>query len=262
MARGRRYSKKTGMKKMNNKTKMAKGPLQKYVKTIAKEVFDKRTETKQYNCPSGQQNAWYAANGGIAYLVSDVFNMPQGVEDASSTTAKNRIGDKIKAIGFKLCYDFSLPANYSVGSSVITLGYVKLRVMAFQMAPNVPIPTYPLIFDTNYNPTQTYTQQPINWGEGYVKKVLYDKTYCLKNNNAVLPPGGQIPFTNVLQFRKYIPFDKFISYTDENSADPNQTTKRVFVTLTAEYDTPNTVTPTGTKILYISGYTQAWFKDA
>lgn len=69
MARARRYSKKTGMKKSINKNKIVKTPLTKAIKSIAKQVFDKRVETKQYNCPTGQINGWYGANGGISYLV-------------------------------------------------------------------------------------------------------------------------------------------------------------------------------------------------
>jgi hypothetical protein len=91
--------------------------------------------------------------------------------------------------------------------------------------------------------------------------VLYDKTFCLKAIANPAPPGSQMPLTNVMQFRKYVKFDKFLKYMDE-SPTPDQSNQRIFIALTAEYDTPNTLTPTGTKILHINGYTQAWFKDA
>jgi len=243
------------------RARAAKMPLNKRIKAVAKQVFNTRVETKTWNPPSGNITAYYGAQSGLTLLCADVFAMPQGVQNSTATSAVNRIGDKVRAIGFKMCYDFSLPTTYSVGTSIISLGYCKFRILAFTIAPNVPVPAYPLVYDVNFTPGSTYTNQPIAWGEGYVKKVVYDKTFCLKAQQNSNVGAGQIPWNNVMQFRKYVKFDRILKYMDE-SPTPDQSSQRVFIALTAEYDTPSTVTPSGTKILHINGYTQAWFKDA
>jgi SUMO ligase MMS21 Smc5/6 complex component len=116
--------------------------------------------------------------------------------------------------------------------------------------------------------TATSTLQPINWDEGFVKDVLYDKVFIIRNNLSVQVPGGgttpNIPQSgNMFHFKKYIKYPHAIKYTDNNTSSPNSTDKPIYVVISAEVDDSNTgLIPSTTNILYSTGYTRAWFKDA
>ena len=235
------------------------------MKKVAKSVIAKALETKTINCIGsnfvGGSAGTYFAQSGLFYLAQDVFKCPQGVLNTTALGGQNRIGDKTRAIGFKLSYDFLIPSNYSVGTSVITLGFVKLRVVVWTQRFGVPIITYPLLFDANFMALGTYTQQPINWGEGFVKSVLMDESYIIRPGTRTINPASQLPWSNVFQLRKYIPYDKIIKYADNNSSNPDGTDIPIYVAFTAEYDTPSTVTPSTVMLTNVQGFTQAWYKD-
>lgn len=262
----RKYSSRMGGLKIRRK-RVPKSAQKSYVKAVCKEVIRKNIETKLINCPNSNifGTTFYTANQGLFYLAKDVFAMQQGPQNSSSISSStaNRIGDKIRAVGFMLNYDLAMPNIYSVGSTTIMLGYVKFRVVVYTQAFGVPALSYSQVFDGNFNTGGTYTQQPINFQDGFVKRVLWDKTYVIKTNTGVAPPVVQTPYTNVFQLRKYIKYDKIIEYCENQiGSAQNSTREPIFVVLTAEYDTPNTVTPTGTSLLSVNGYTCGWFKDA
>lgn len=244
----------------------------KSVKRAVKQVLNRNVETKTINVPnpSGLANNNYVPYGalsGIQYLVTDVFKQPQGTADSTALGSGNRIGDKIKGIGFLMDYYFSIPNFYNVGAASFYVPYVKLRITVFTQAFGVPLLSSSLLYDTNFNNGNTSTLQPINWDEGYVKSVLYDKVHIIRNNLSVQSGGAvgvNIPQSgNLLHFRKYIKYDHYIKYTDNNTVSPNFTDKPIYIAISAEVDDSNMgIVPSGTKILNSTGYTRAWFKDA
>lgn len=244
------------------------------VRAAVKQIMKKQMETKTINCPSvsgGTTNSVYVPYGalsGVQYLCQDVFRCPQGVNDSTSIGSPNRIGDKVTAIGFLMDYYFSIPNFYSIASTSFFVPYVKLRITVFQQAFGTPLLSTSLLYDNNFLPTNTTTLQPINWDEGYVKKVLYDKVVVIRNNLGVQAAGsgtlpGIPPSGNMLHFKKYIKFPHAIKYTDNNSSSPDSTTMPIYIAIAAEVDDSNTgLIPSGTKIVFSTGYTRAWFKDA
>lgn len=254
---------------MRRKTKVSK-PLRQAVKQVMKT----QVETKTINCPAtpgGSANSVYVPYGalsGIQYLIQDVFRCPQGTNDSTSLGSGNRIGDKVQAIGFLMDYYFSIPNFYSIASTSFYIPYVKLRITVFKQAFGSPLLSTPLVYDSNFLATSTSTLQPINWDEGYVKDVLYDKVHVIRNNLSVQSAGGgTFPNTavsgNMLHFRKYIKYPHAVKYVDNNAASPDSTDKPIYVAISAEVDDSNTgLVPSGTKIVFITGYTRAWFKDA
>lgn len=246
----------------------------KNLRQAVKTIIKKQIETKTINCPlvpgGGVNSAFvpYGALSGIQYLCQDVFRCPQGVNDSTSIGSLNRIGDRVEAIGFLMNYYFSIPNFYPVAATSFFLPYVKLRITVFQQAFGSPLLSTPLVYDSNFLPTNTSTLQPINWDEGYVKKVLYDKVVVIRNILSSQVPGGgggtpNIPGGNMFHFKKYIKFPHKIKYTDNNSASPDSTTMPVYVAIAAEVDDSQSgLVPSGTKILFSTGYTQAWFRDA
>lgn len=246
----------------------------KTLKAAIKQVVTRQVETKTINCPStpgGGTNSIYVPYGaltGIQYLCQDVFRCSQGVNDSTSIGSLNRIGDKVQAIGFLMDYYFSIPVFYSIAATSFFLPYVKLRITVFKQAFGSPLLSTPLVFDSNFLPTNTSTLQPINWDEGYVKDVLYDKVFIIRNTLSAMAPGAattpnQSISGNMMHFKKYIKYPHTVKYTDNNSASPDSTDKPIYVAITAELDDSNTgVIPSGTKILFSTGYTRAWFKDA
>ena len=246
----------------------------KTLKAAIKQVVTRQVETKTINCPTtpgGGTNSIYVPYGalsGIQYLCQDVFRCPQGVNDSTSIGSLNRIGDKVQAIGFLMDYYFSIPVFYPIAATSFFLPYVKLRITVFKQAFGSPLLSTPLVFDSNFLPTSTSTLQPINWDEGYVKDVLYDKVFIIRNTLSAMAPGSagtpNISVSgNMMHFKKYIKYPHTVKYTDNNAASPDSTDKPIYVAITAEYDDSNTgVIASGTKILFTTGYTRAWFKDA
>jgi len=243
------------------------------VKRIATSVITRKLETKTINVPNpaGAANNNYVPYGalsGVQYLCTDIWKMPQGTEDATIIGAPNRIGDRISAIGFLCDYYFSIPNFYSVGATAFFIPYVKLRITIFTTAYGVPLLSQPLLYDTNFNSGNTSTLQPINYDEGYVKSLIYDKVFIIRNNLSVQAAGSGTfpnvpPSGNVFHWRKSFPYKHNIKYSDNNTSTPNATLKPVYISIAAEVDDSNTgLVPSGTKILFSTGYTRGWFKDS
>lgn len=251
-----------------------KAKVSKPLRKAIKQVMKTQVETKTINVPlspGGSANSVYTPYGalsGVQYLAQDIFRLPQGVEDSTVLGAPNRVGDKIQAIGFLMDYYFSIPNFYAIASTSFYIPYVKLRITVFKQAFGSPLLSTPLLFDTNFLATATSTLQPINWNEGFVKDVLYDKVFVIRNNLSVQSAGsGTFPNTavsgNMLHFKKYIKYPHAVKFTDNNTTSPNSTDKPLYICITAEVDDSNTgLVPSGTKIVFITGYTRAWFKDA
>jgi len=268
------YAGKQKRRNYARKTNMRKPKVSKNLKTAIKTVMKTQVETKTINCPTtpgGGTNSIfvpYGALSGIQYLVQDVFRCPQGVNDSTSIGSLNRIGDKVQAVGFLMDYYFSIPNFYPVAATSFFIPYVKLRITVFKQAFGSPLLSTPLVYDSNFLPTNTSTLQPINWDEGYVKDVLYDKVFVIRNNLSSQVPGGgggtpNIPGGNMLHFRKYIKYPHAIKYTDNNATSPDSTDKPIYIAIAAEVDDSQTgLVPSGTKIVWSTGYTRAWFKDA
>lgn len=239
----------------------------KSVKLVVKQMIAKQVETKTINVPdpdsmvlSNTVNKSYLALQGVQYLAVDVFKNKQGGQDSTTLSAFNRIGDKVQGIGFLMDYYFHLLRAYSIGATVYTIPFVKLRVIVFRQPFGFTAPTQQLILDDNFLFSNTSTLQPINWDEGYVKEVLYDKTYVIRASESI---STNTTFTNVLHFKKYIKFDRPIRYNDNNSTSPENTDKPIYVAILAELDDSTSgLVPSNTPILRTTGYTRAWYKDA
>lgn len=272
---------------MNSKWKKARRPrvprrgrtsttkVSKPLARAIKQVVKRQVETKTINVPqnpggsANTVNVYYTALSGLNYLAQDVFRLPQGAEDSTVLGAPNRIGDKIQGVGFLMDYYFTAQNVYSIASTSFFIPSVKLRITVFKSAFGIPTLTAPLLYDSNFLATATSTLQPINWGEGFVKDVLYDKVFIIRNNLSAQVPGGgggtpNIPVNgNILHFRKYIKYPQNIKFADNNTASPEATEKPIYIAVSAEVDDANTgLVPSGTKILAMTGYTRAWFKDA
>lgn len=260
-----------GKKRMGSKPKSKK--VSKTLKRAIKQVVTRQVETKTINVPNpaglaNNNNVPYGALSGVQYLVTDLWKQTQGVNDSTAIGSANRIGDKINCIGFLMDYYFTTGMFYPVGGTSFFIPFVKVRVTVFRQAFGTPLLPQPLIYDGNFNNTNTSTLQPINWDEGYVKDVLYDKVFIIRNNLSVQAAGtGNFPqpqaYGNVMHFKKYIKFPHAVKYTDNNTTSPNATDKPINIVISAEVDDANTGNvPSGTKILYTTGYTRGWFKDA
>lgn len=268
------YAGKQKRRNYARKTNTRKPKVSKNLKTAIKTVMKTQIETKTINVPvnpGGSANSVYVPYGalsGVQYLAQDVFRVPQGPEDTTSFNGPNRLGDKIQGVGFLMDYYFSIPNFYTVGAASFFIPYVKLRITVFKQAFGSPLLSTPLLFDTNFLATNTSTLQPINWGEGFVKDVLFDKVYIIRNNLSIQVGGSgtvpNIPISgNMMHFKKYIKYPHTVKYTDNNTTSPNSTDKPLYIAISAEMDDSNTgVIPSGTKILFSTGYTRAWFKDA
>ena len=241
------------------------------VKSIVKSMINKNIETKTINVPdpatgtTNTINYQYVANQGLHLLAADVFKLPQGVDDSTLLVSPNRIGDKTMGVGFLMDYYFTLNTGYSIASATYVIPFVKLRITCWQQAFGTPVLTSPLLYDSNFLVANTSTLQPINWDEGYVKSVLYDKTFLVKQNfqsTAWNTAGNLLPINTCFHFKKYIPFKKIIKYCDNNTLNPNGTDKPIFISMTAEMDDASGLMPSGTRLLLATGYTRAWFKDA
>ena len=241
------------------------------VKSIVKSMINKNIETKTINVPdpatgtTNTINYQYVANQGIHFLAQDVFKLPQGVDDSTLLVSPNRIGDKTMGVGFLMDYYFTSNTGYSIGAASYVIPFVKLRITCWQQAFGTPLLTSPLLYDSNFLVTNTSTLQPINWDEGYVKSVLYDKTFLVKQNfqsTAWNAAGNILPINTCFHFKKYIPFKKIIKYCDNNTLNPNGTDKPIYISMTAEMDDASGLMPSGTRLLTATGYTRAWFKDA
>lgn len=268
----RRYVKRSALRR----TKRTMKPSKTMVRAV-KTIVNKQIETKTINVidpngsllPSNANSRPYVSASGLQYLAQDVFKVTKGVNDDTALGSANRIGDKVRARGFLMNYYFHNSNNYNVGGNTYQIPFVKLRILVFTTAFGFAAPTYNLIFNGDFNNNNTYTIQPLSTNEGYVKNVLYDRTIILRNQNqfsttSSSAPSAQLVHGGVYHFKKYIKYDHPIKYMDENSTSPNNTDKPVYIAITAEIDDSwiGGIPPSGTNLLYYTGYTQAWFKDA
>lgn len=269
------YRKGKGKKRNYAKASTRSSKVSKPLRKAIKQVIKKSVETKTLNVPNtpgGSANTVYLAYpalSGIQYLAQDIFRLPQGTDDSTAIGSANRIGDKITAIGFLMDYYFSIPNYYSVAATSFFLPYVKLRITIFKSSFGSPLLSTPLLYDNAFLATNTSTLQPINWDEGYVKGIVYDKVFIIRNTLSSQVPGGggatpNIPISgNMFHFKKYFKYPHAIKFTDNNTSSPNSTTAPLYFCISAEVDDSNTgLVASGTKILFSTGYTRAWFKDA
>lgn len=249
--------------------KSAPRPSKTMVRAV-KQVVARAVETKTINCPDATAlttntvGLIYPSGSGLQYLVQDVFKVNQGVSDSTVLGALNRVGDKIKGVGFLMDYYIHTYNNYALGGAQYQIPYVKIRICVWKQAFGSPLLNAPLLYDTNFLNVSTSTLQPMNWDEGYVKDVLHDKVYIVRSNYQAIEPGTVSPYpvTNVFHFKKYFKYDQFIKFNDNNTVAPNATDKPIFITISAEVDEANAFVPSGIRLLNTTGYTRAWFKDA
>ena len=242
------------------------------LKRAIKQVIKKQIETKTINVPDATVgttntiNYQYVAGQGLHFLVNDLFKLPQGVDDSTLLISPNRIGDKVNGVGFLMDYYFTTNTGYSIGPASYVIPFVKLRITVWQQAFGTPTLTSPLLYDSNFlTGGNTSTLQPMNWDEGYVKNVLYDKVFLIRQNFQSTPwnsAGNILPINTCFHFKKYIPFKKIIKYCDNNTLNPTGTDKPIMMTMSAEMDDASGLMPSGTRLLTATGYTRAWFKDA
>lgn len=259
------YRRKRPMRKRKS-TKVSK-PLRRAIKQVVKS----QAETKTINVPTNGStvvntaNLQYTALSGAQYLASDIFAVPQGVQDDTGIAAPNRIGDKINALGFKMNYYFTTINYYSIGSAVVTAPFIKLRVTVFEGKYGAPPPSTPLLYDANFLSGDTSTLQPINYDAGYVRKVLHDKVYVVRNMNSPVSNTVYQPskIGNVFHFNRYIKYNKTVSSVDNPNPSGQATKNPIYITIAAEVDDAVTgLVPSGTPILFTTGFTQCWFKDS
>lgn len=254
--------KKAYKKKLNVKT----------IKSVVKQVLQKEIETKTINVPdpvgvtSNTVNRLYLQGSGLQYLALDIFKVSQGVQDSTLIGGVNRIGDRVRGVGILMDYFFHTRSNFSVGAFTYHIPFVKLRVTVFQQAYSVSLPTITTLYDANFLAGAGATLRPIDYDEGTVRNTLYDKVFIIRNPAAdplSTNPNAVVPVSNVMQFKKYIKYDKFIKYMDSNTLNPDGTANPIYLTINAEVDDSlSGLVPSGTTLLYMTGRTQAWFKDA
>lgn len=244
------------------------------VKAEVKKQTNKKLETKTINVPDADSlgltntvNREYNTRQGIQLLAGDIFQVRKGVDDDSTLLATNRIGDRIQGIGFVCDYYFTTKSVYALSTLTYFIPFVKLRIVVWRQAQSTGALTQALLCDENFLNANTSTLQPINWDEGFIKDVLYDKVHIIRNSQFTsftqsgCVPSAQLPMSNVFHFKKYFKFDHPIKFFD-NQSTPNNTDKPINLAIFAELDDATSVIPTNSTILYTTGYTRAWFKDA
>lgn len=271
-------SRKLLRRKAPRKTIKKAPKVSKPLRAAIKQVVKSQIETKSINCPDPTSgllpintvNRVYNSFSGPQYLVEDVFRCPQGTADSTIIGSGNRIGDRVKALGFKMNYYFHTANGFTLGGDKYQIPFIKLRILVFTTAYGISPLTMPLLFDDHFLNVQTHTMQPVNRDEGYVKTVLYDKTMIINNHSdfstdSVSNPSRQLIYGSCIHFQKYIKFNHPIKYMDNNSTDPTGTDKPVYIAILAECDdsySSGAIPPTSTPLVYTTGYTQAYFKDA
>lgn len=189
------------------------------------------------------------------------------MDDDTTLLATNRIGDRINAVGFLCDYYFTTKSVFAIGSTSYFIPYVKVRVVIWRQAQSTGPLNQALLCDTNFVNGNTSTLQPINWDEGFIKDVLYDKVHIIRNfqftsfTQSGCIPSGQLPVSNVFHFKKYFKYEHPIRFFD-NQQTPNNTDKPINVAIFAEVDDSTSIVPTDQLILTTTGYTRCWFKDA
>lgn len=248
------------------------------LKRAIQRVINRNVETKTINCPDADTgliptntvNKMYANASGVQYLVSDVYRQNLGTADSTLIRASNgnRIGDAVQALGFRMNYYFHTKNIFTLAGQNIQMPFVKLRLIVFTTRDNGTPLQYSLLYDTNFLDVATTTLHPVNRDEGYVKKVLYDKVFVINNNSDFATQAGSNPNTaalygSCLHVDQYIKYPHKIKYIDNNSQNIVGTAEPIYIAITAEVDySLSGFPPSDTPLVYTTGYTQAWFKDA
>lgn len=243
------------------------------IKQELKAISRRQIETKTINVPdvttpsTNTLNLPYLSASGVQYLCADIFSNLNGPTDSTVIPSASRIGDKVRGVGFLCDYYFSIIPSV-VNPTPQFLPYVKLRVIIYRGYPVQAALTTNLLIDGNFmgGINNQPTLNPTNWKEGFLKDVLYDKVHVIENDNIYQPTGGSNPANNVYgktyHWKKYFKFDEAINYNANNTTFPNSTNKPLFLAIIAEYDDTTANIASGTKILFTTGYTKAFFKDA
>lgn len=273
ISKSKRYSRKSVVRKTKSRaTAKISKPLRRAIKSVVKQ----QVETKCINVPDPESgllptntvNRQYLTAQGIQFLVEDVFRCSQGVTDSTQIGAAVRLGDSVEALGFKMNYYFHTRNMFELSGQKIQLPFVKLRILVFTTAYAIAPLTYSQIYDTKFVNVNSYTLHPINRDDGFVKKVLYDKTMIIRNSvdlgvDNVSTPNTQAIYGNVVHFQKYIKFNHKLRYMDNNAVNPNGCSQPIYVAISAESDDSlSGFPPSDSPLVYTTGYTQAWFKDA
>lgn len=271
--------KKRAIRKPRRAVRKSRTRVSKPLRAAIKQVVKTEVETKTINVPDPDSglpakntiNKVYLSASGLQYLAQDIFKCSQGVQDSTAVVgAGNRIGDKTRGVGFLMNYYFHPRTGYTIAGLKLLVPYIKLRIIVFRQAFSQPIPSYGTLYNTDFCNTETWTLQPVDFHEGYVKDVLYDKVHILRPHQSfgvdnVSDPSTQQAQSNVFHFKKYIKFDHPIKYMDSQFGNPNGTDKPVHIAISAEIDdswSAGGFPPSDTPLIYTTGYTQAWFKDA
>lgn len=262
---GRRYSRKSGMKKSKKSSKM----FSKAVKQEIKAISYKTQETKSINVPDATTpltntvGLIYPSASGIQYLVFDAFKCNRGTDDGTQIGAANRVGDSVYALGLQMKYTFMSFVNI-VNPLLTTLPFVRLRIILFVANSSVaPPPGTALLLDSNYVGTGSFTSstmQPINYRGGMVKRVLYDKVKILRAANQTINAAPPIPYeqSQVYNFDKYIKLKHKVKYT---SLAGEPTDEPINLCIIAEVDNTSANIASGSRLIRTVGYCRAFFKD-
>jgi len=260
--------------KSSKKSSSSRRPTKKVstrLRTAIKEVVAKAVETKTINCPDATTPTTntvalvYPSGSGLQYLVNDVFKVAQGVNDATPIGALNRVGDRVKGVGFLMDYYFHSYNSFAQSGVAVIIPWVKLRITVWKQAFGTPALVQSTLYDNNFVAGNTSTLQPPDWNEGYVKDILYDKVHIIRatSQNVISAVYSPYPLNTCFHFKKYFKYDQFIKYNDNNIGSPNSTDKPIFISIAAEIDDSNpTFNTPGSRLLSTTGYTRAWFKDA
>lgn len=261
--------KKGNRRKGAKRTSMPSKTLTRAVKQIVKKNVETKTLNVAQSGVVGPVNAvalQHFSLMGLQYLNQDIFSMPQGVSDSSVLGSANRIGDSIRGVGFLMDYYFTPLSTYTITNQYF-IPFVKLRITIWRQAFGTPVLPQSLLYDGNFLNNETSTLQPINWNEGYVKEVLYDKVHIIKNDTSAQANGGgtilPTKLGNCFHFKKYFKYDRLIKFNDNNTTYPNSTNMPINIAICAEVDESVTgLVPSSTSIMSTTGYTRCWFKDA
>lgn len=243
-------------------------PVTKTVEQIArkeaKKVVAEENKTKICHAPD-IKNVVYKALTGIQYLCQDLFSMPAGDLNSSVIGSANRFSDKIKPSGFMMNYYFHTLPQYPINVPYYP-AFIKVRIIAFTTVFTQTVaPTTAEVLDFNYfGNLNGVTLNPINYDEGIVKRVLYDKVKIVRAINPILSPTAvaTLPYANMYHLKKFVKYKTLIHYNDNNTTYPNSTKEPVYLAVLMEFDESYTaLTPSGTGIAYTTGCVTGYFKN-
>lgn len=236
----------------------------------AKKLISKNIETK---CAyKDYVTSTYSDRDDVLNVVQDVFGgIQQGSLDSSVPSSANRIGDSINARGVLFNFRITARPTYNHAGITYQLPYVYVRIMIIQARGPVSllgVPNKARLFDQNAMVVNTApTRIPFsNDNYGYVKKVLFNKVYKIRNSGLFVNNGVATDslLANDMFFKKYIKMDKIIKYTDSLAGATNETVSPLHFCVIGE-TAPflNTgMNLTVNSLFTISGYTKVYFKDA